>query len=408
MTGHARRFLARIETGDSQPVCGLEEDSMDKLRIGVIGAGYWGPNLVRNFNSCPLTEVAAVCDANPARLEAIGRTTPHLKLVPSLDQLFEVPGVRAVAIATPVSTHYAIARRCLEEGLDVMVEKPLAATVQEAQALVDLAAKLGRILMVDHTYLFSKPVKLIKALIDDGELGDLHYIDSTRINLGLFQHDVNVIWDLAPHDLAIVDHVIGSPARSISSWGCSHANADIEDIAYVNVDYGDRMMATFHVNWLSPVKVRQVIFAGSRKSIIFNELNTSEPVKVYGRGIDVTEGDATGAPASISAEQRRRLLVGYRTGDVWSPHVDAGEPLQAAVAHFAQCVRERQTPLSDGALGLRVVRALEAATRSIRAQGGRVILSHNGYGNNGTNGNGNHGANADARAVRSGALLAHQ
>jgi predicted dehydrogenase len=362
--------------------------------------------------------VAAVCDANPSRLEAVGRTNPHLKLVPSLDQLLELPGLKAVAIATPVSTHYPIAKRCLEAGLDVMVEKPLAATVQEAQALVDLAARLGRVLMVDHTYLFSNPVRLIKKLIDDGELGDLYYIDSTRINLGLFQHDVNVIWDLAPHDLSIVDHMIGTPARSISSWGCAHANADIEDIAYVNVDYGERMMATFHVNWLSPVKVRQIIFAGSRKSIIFNELNTTEPVKVYGRGIDVTEADA--ATGTISAEAKRKLLVGYRTGDVWSPHIDAGEALQAAVSHFAECVRERKKPLSDGELGLRVVKSLEAATRSIRAQGGRVILSQGNYGTNGNGTNGHHNGNghvasngngsgkADARTVRPGELLAHR
>src|SRR4051812_6698948 len=353
---------------------------MNRIPVGIVGAGYWGPNLIRNFTTCPQTEVAAVCDANPARLEAIGRTNPHLKLVPSLDQLLELPGLKAVAIATPVSTHYAIAKRCLEAGLDVMVEKPLAATVQEAQALVDLAEKLCRVLMVDHTYLFGNPVKLIKKLIDAGELGDLYYIDSTRINLGLFQHDVNVIWDLAPHDLSIVDHVVGEPARSISSWGCAHANPDIEDIAYVNVDYGDRMMATFHVNWLSPVKVRQIIFAGSKKSIIFNELNTTEPVKVYGRGIDVTEGEAN------AAELKRKLQVGYRTGDVWSPHVEAGEALQAAVAHFAECVRDRKTPLSDGELGLRVVKSLEAATRSIRAQGGRVILPSVNHGNG--NGNG--------------------
>ena len=386
---------------------------MSRISVGIVGAGYWGPNLIRNFTACPLTQVAAVCDANPSRLESVARINPHLKLVGSVDQLLEIPGLKAVAIATPVSTHYPLAKRCMEAGVDVMVEKPLAANVQEAQALVDLAKKLGRVLMVDHTYLFSNPVKLIKKLIDDGELGDLYYIDSTRINLGLFQHDVNVIWDLAPHDLSIVDHVIGTPARSISSWGCSHANPDIEDIAYVNVDYGDAMMATFHVNWLSPVKVRQIIFAGSRKSIIFNELNTTEPVKVYGRGIDVTESEA--AAGTISAEQKRKLLVGYRTGDVWSPHVDAGEALQAAVAHFAECVRDRRRPLSDGELGLRVVRSLEAATRSIRAQGGRVILTQGNYGTNGNGTNGNHGGNGgaanwkgDARAVRPGELLAHR
>ena len=191
-------------------------------------------------------------------------------------------------------------------------------------------------------------------------------MDSVRINLGLFQHDVNVIWDLAPHDLSIADYVLGFQARSISAWGCGHTESALEDIAYVNVDYGDRMMANFHVNWLSPVKVRQIIFAGSRKSLIFNELHTTEPIKVYDRGIELGE----------DSEQRQRLLVGYRTGDVWSPHVASGEPLQAMVTHFARCVRGEEEPLSDGNLGLRVVRLLEAATRSIRAQGGRVVFSN--------------------------------
>ncbi len=224
--------------------------------------------------------------------------------------------------------------------------------------------------MVDHTYLFSNAVRLIKRLVDDGELGELYYVDSVRINLGLFQHDVNVIWDLAPHDLSIVDHILGGEARSISAWGCGHADPAVEDIAYVNVDYGDRLPASFHVNWLSPVKVRQMIFAGSRKSLIFNELNSTEPVKIYDRGIEL------GSP-----DERARLLVSYRSGDVWSPHVEPGEALRGVVTHFAECVRDREVPLSDGRLGLRVVRLLEAATRSIRAQGGRVVLNSGVYGN---------------------------
>jgi predicted dehydrogenase len=240
--------------------------------------------------------------------------------------------------------------------------------------------------MVDHTYLFSNAVRRIKELVDAGELGDLYYVDSIRINLGLFQHDVNVIWDLAPHDLSIVDHVLGCEARSISAWGCAHAT-DIENIAYVNVDYGDRLSATFHVNWLSPVKVRQMIFAGSRKSLIFNELNPTEPIKVYDRGIELGEGP----------EERHKLLVNYRSGDIWSPYIEPGEPLQAAVQHFAECVREGRQPVSDSPLGLRVVRLLEAATRSIRAQGGRVVLANGTYANGGVH----------ARASRPGELPAH-
>ena len=354
---------------------------MGKLKVGLIGAGYWGPNLMRNFTSCPLTEMAVVCDANPARLEAVSRSNPHVKTVQSVDDLLTM-GLDAVAIATPVSTHYPLAKKCLEAGLHVMVEKPLAADVFEASSLVSIAEKMKRVLMVDHTYLFGNPVKLIKKLIAAGELGDLYYIDSVRINLGLFQKDINVVWDLAPHDMSIVDHVLGEEARSISAWGCSHANENIEDIAYVNVDYGDEMMANFHVNWLSPVKVRQMIFAGSKKSLIFNELNGTEPIRVYDRGIELGE--------TMDAEERRRLLVSYRTGDAWIPHVEPGEALQGVVKHFAECIRDGATPISDGKLGLRVVKSLEAATRSLRAQGGRVILS-NGSKNNG---------NGDARKIR--------
>jgi predicted dehydrogenase len=351
---------------------------MDKLSVGIIGAGYWGPNLIRNFSSCAATEVAGVCDANPQRLDGIRKNWGHLKLVESVDQLIDLK-VQAVAIATPVSTHFPIAKRCLEAGLHVLVEKPLTGTVQEAEALVALAAKHKRVLMVDHTYLFNNNVRMIKKVVEEGTLGDLYYVDSIRINLGLFQRDVNVIWDLAPHDLSIVDHVVDQDARSISAWGCAHTDSGNEDMAYVNVDYGDQMMASFHVNWLSPVKVRQMIFAGSKKSLIFNELNTTEPVKIYDRGIELGE--------TTNAEERRRLLVGYRSGDVWSPQIDPGEALQGVVSHFAMCVREGTTPISDGRLGLRVVRSLEAATRSIKAQGGRVILSNgNGNGRNGGNG----------------------
>ncbi len=345
--------------------------STERLKIGVIGAGYWGPNLVRNFAICPQTEAYAICDANPVRLEAIGRSYGHLIQVASVDELLNLP-LDAVAIATPVSTHHELARKCLEAGLHVMVEKPLASSVAEAQELVDLATRQGRVLMVDHTYLFSNAVRLIDKLVSAGELGDLYYVDSVRINLGLFQHDINVVWDLAPHDLSIVDHVLKRNPRSISAWGCGHADSDIEDMAYVNVDYDDRLMASFHVNWLSPVKVRQMIFAGSRKSLIFNELNPTEPIKLYDRGIELGE----------SLNERRKLMVNYRSGDVWSPHVEAGEPLQAAVAHFAECIREGKTPLSDGNLGVRVVRLMEAANRSLKAQGGRVVLPSgvNGHG----------------------------
>jgi predicted dehydrogenase len=292
-----------------------------------------------------------------------------LKRVGSLDELLKLR-LDAVAIATPVSTHYPLAARCLNADLHVLVEKPLASSVTEAQALNELAAERRRVLMVDHTYLFSNAVRQIKDIVDAGDLGELYYVDSVRINLGLFQRDINVVWDLAPHDLSIVDYVLAREPRSISAWGCSHADPNVEDMAYVNVDYDDRMLANLHVNWLSPVKVRQMIFAGSRKSLIFNELDPNEPIKIYNRGIDLGE----------DPEERRKLMVNYRSGDVWSPHVERAEPLQSAVRHFVECIREGKTPLSDGSLGLRVVRLLETATRSLRAQGGRVVLFNGSHG----------------------------
>lgn len=346
---------------------------MSKLRVGVIGCGYWGPNLIRNFHFCPQTEVVGVCDREQRRLDPVGRNYPSIKLTQTVDDLLEL-GLDAVAIATPVSTHFPLASRCLQAGLHVLVEKPLAANVDEAERLVEMASAAGRVLMIDHTYLFGNPVRKIKAIIDSGELGDLYYVDSVRINLGLFQHDVNVIWDLAPHDLSIIDYVIGASARSVSAWGCAHGNADVENIAYLNLDFGDRMLANAHVNWLSPLKVRQMIFGGSKKSLVFNDLNNTEPIKIYDRGVEFTPTD----------EARRNLQVGYRTGDIWSPHIEPGEALQSMVSHFATCIQKGETPLTDGAQGLRIVRYLESATRSIRAQGGRIVLSHdhNAKGNN--------------------------
>src|SRR5437870_4630285 len=338
---------------------------MQKIQVGIVGCGYWGPNLIRNFSACPATDVAAVCDASPSRLEAVQKSNRHLHGVASVDALLELP-IDAVAIATPVSTHFSLAARCLQAGKHVLVEKPLASTATEAQTLIELAASHERVLMVDHTYLYSNAVRRIKEIVDNDELGELYYVDSVRINLGLFQRDINVVWDLAPHDLSIVEHVLGYEARSISAWGCTHANPDIEDVAYVNVDYGERMMANFHVNWLSPVKVRQMIFAGARKSLIFNELNTTEPIKIYDRGIELGQ----------DAAERHRLLVSYRSGDIWSPNIEPGEPLQAVVCEFADSIRDGVAPLSNGHLGLRVVRLLESATRSIRAQGGRVVINH--------------------------------
>jgi predicted dehydrogenase len=336
------------------------------IRVGVIGYGYWGPNLVRNFFTCPSTAVVALCDQSPDRLQAFKRLYPGPEITQEYDSIIENPDVDAVVIATPVGTHAPLALRALRAGKHVLVEKPMAASAMEAEELAREVEKSGLVLMVDHTFVYSPPVQRIKQLVDAGELGDLYYFDSVRINLGLFQHDVNVLWDLAPHDLSIVDYLMGCLPKSMSAFGACHAGRDreLEDVAYLNLDFGGGVLASFHVNWLSPVKVRHLIVGGSRKSIVYNDLEPAEKIKVYDRGVTV----------SSDPEARRKVLINYRTGDVWSPHIEQTEPLQNVVRHFADCIRHGRKPLTGVDAGLRVVRILEAAQRSIKAQGGRITL----------------------------------
>jgi predicted dehydrogenase len=335
------------------------------IGVAVIGAGYWGPNLVRNFSNCKATRVVAVCDRDLSRLERMEPMCPQAILTQNFEEVLENAQIDAVAIATPVRTHAALALAALDAGKHVLVEKPLTDSVRDAERLTKRARELGRILMVDHTYLFSPAIRKIKELVDSGNLGDIYYIDSVRINLGLFQTDINVLWDLAPHDLSIVDYLLGRMPRSLAAMGVSHTSSDLEDVAYLNLDFGRSLMATFHVNWLSPVKLRHTIIGGSKQSLVYNDLDPVEPIKVYDCGIQLNQ----------SSEARYGLLVGYRAGDIWSPNISRGEePLQTLVRHFAECVLENKQPLSDGEAGLRVVRILEAAERSIKAQGGRITL----------------------------------
>jgi len=336
------------------------------IRVAVIGAGYWGPNLIRNFAGCQETKLVAVCDKDRGRLEKVLAGYPGVDAVTSFEELLLRNDVDAVAIATPVGTHGPLALAALRTGKHVLVEKPLAASVREAEAMVATAKDAGRVLMVDHTFVYSGPVRKIKEIVVSGDLGDIYYVDSVRINLGLLQHDINVVWDLAPHDLSIMDYLFGRLPKSLSAFGCCHADSDggIEDVAYLNLDFGNGLLASFHVNWLSPVKIRHFLVGGSRKGLVYNDLAPDEKIKVYDRGITVSQ----------DAEARRGILIGYRTGDVWSPRIDGQEPLQAMVHHFAECIRDGTRPLTDGAAGLRVVRILEAAQRSIKAQGGRITL----------------------------------
>ena len=333
--------------------------------VAVIGLGYWGPNLVRNVHAAQATTLHSLCDLDEERLAALARNYPAAKPVARAQAVFDDPDVQAVAIATPVASHFPLARMALEAGKHVLLEKPLTHSVEAAEELVALARAKGLVLMVDHIYLFHPAVRKIKEILDAGELGDLYFVDGVRINLGLFQHDVNVVWDLAPHDLSLVDYLLGREPRSISAFGADHTGGGLEDVAHLCLEYGGGLIATFHVNWLSPVKLRHTMLGGSRKSLVFNDLDTTEPVKVYDSGIEVRSSDLAA---------RRDLLISYRSGDVWSPHVERAEPLRRLVEHFAQCIEQGARPLSDGEQGLRVVRVLDAAQRSIQAQGGRIRL----------------------------------
>lgn len=331
--------------------------------VAIVGCGYWGPNLIRNFMASPGANVVALCDRDQARLDKCLPGAPKAKLVHEIEDVLKIPEVDAVAIATPAATHHPLATAALKAGKHVLIEKPMALSVRDAEDLIRLAEREKKTLMVDHTYVFSPAIKKIKTIIDAGELGDIYYVDSVRINLGLFQNDINVLWDLAPHDLSIVDHLLGRLPKSVSAMGTSHTGTELEDVGYLNLDFGNNLLASFHLNWLSPVKIRHLIIGGSKKGLVYNDLNLWEPIKIYDRGITVNE-----------AEARRRILINYRTGDIWSPQVEQGEPLQNLVRHFTECIRTGQKPLTDGEAGLRVVRILEAAQRSIKAQGGRITL----------------------------------
>ncbi len=341
----------------------MSEDN--RIGIGVIGLGYWGPNLVRNFSVADGCALRVCCDLDEGRFRRLAAYHPGARFTPRVEDVLQAPDVQAVAIATPVSTHYELARRALEAGKHVLVEKPMTMRSDHAEELVALAEKKGLVLQVDHVFVYSPPVIKIKELVDSGKLGRLFFIDSVRINLGLFQRDVNVVWDLAPHDLSIVDYLLGRLPRSLSAFGSTHASREIEDVAYLTLDFGEGLIASFHVNWLSPVKVRHMIIGGSEQSLVYNDLDMAERIKVYNRGISIP---------SQEADVRREVPVTYRSGDIWSPNLPNQEPLARMVADFIQSIKEGKQPITNGQTGLRVVRILEAAQRSIKAQGARITL----------------------------------
>ena len=334
------------------------------IKIGVIGYGYWGPNLVRNFMLAPGSAVTRVCDVREERLTPLHKVYPGVKTCNRSEDLINDPAIDAVVIATPVSSHYELALAALKAGKHVLVEKPLASTSDQARRLIDEAAARKLVLLVDHTFVYTPAVRKMREIIVSGQLGQIYYYDAVRVNLGLFQHDVNVIWDLAIHDLSIMDYVLPAKPVAISATGISHVPGQPENVAYITLFFASTQIAHVHVNWLTPVKVRHTLIGGSEKMILYDDLEPSEKLKVYDKGISVAPGP----------EDVYRLLVSYRSGDMWAPRLDNTEALQTEALHFIDCIENNKQPETDGPAGLRMVNMIEAAEKSLRDRGRLVEI----------------------------------
>jgi predicted dehydrogenase len=331
------------------------------LKIGVIGYGYWGPNFVRNLMETDGAVVAACADKRPDRRALAQQRYPTLTVTEDGEPIIDDPKIDAVVIATPLSTHYDLAKHALEAGKHVLVAKPMTRTTAEGEELVHLAETNGRVLMVDHTFIYTGAVRKIKELLTAGELGELYYFDSVRVNLGMFQHDSDVLWDLAPHDLSILTHLIPKPPKYVSAVGSDHVGTGFADMAYLTVYFDDSFLAHVHVNWLSPVKVRQILIGGNRRMLVYDDTEPSEKVRVYDSGIKVTTQEGIYA-----------TLLDYRTGDMWAPKIELREALLVECAHFVEAVRLKRLPWSGGGPGLTVVKLLEAASKSLAGNGERI------------------------------------
>ena len=337
------------------------------VKVAVIGCGYWGPNLIRNFVACPETNLLWACDLDEERMAKVLSPYPGVRQATDMNELLADNDIDAVAIATPVYSHYKIAKAVLEAGKHVLIEKPLASSVDEGLELIELARLKGLQIMVDHTFCYNGAVLKIKEIIDAGTLGEIFYFDSVRINLGLFQPDINVIWDLAPHDLSILDFLIGKTPDHVSAMGVCHAGNDIENIGYLSLGYSNSFMAHFHLNWLSPVKIRRTIICGSDKMLVWDDLEPATKIKIYDKGIEIQYDERM---------QKEQLMVSYRSGDMYAPHVDGTEALSLMVKEFAACIRENRPSLTDGEAGLRVLRVLKASDHSIK-NGGMTVRIKN-------------------------------
>ena len=342
--------------------CFSAEPGESTIRVGVIGYGYWGPNIVRNLNGLESARAEMVCDTSPAALARARKAYPGIQTVSDADEILRSPEIDAVAVITPVWTHYELAKRALENGKHVFVEKPFTSNSAQAEELIELAARKKLTITVDHTFLFTGAVRKIRELTEAGALGDLYYYDSLRVNLGLFQHDVSVIWDLAPHDLSIMDHIIKDKPEAVVATGEKHLNG-VEDVAFITIYFPRNVIAHINVNWLSPVKIRTTLIGGTKKMLVWNDLDADEKIRVYDKGVQIASGEGI-----------RNLLVSYRSGDMWAPQVEQLEALRVELNYFADCITNNKTPFNDGHAGLRVVQMLEAAEASIRKKGELVRL----------------------------------
>ena len=332
------------------------------ISIGVIGYGYWGPNIVRNFQNIDPGCVKAVCDSNPKALERAKKSYPAMDIINDRGEICTRSDIDAVAVITPVATHYPLVKKALENGKHVFVEKPFTSNAAHARELIELAGRKNLKIMVDHTFLFTGAVRKIKELIDKDVLGRLYYYDSTRVNLGLFQTDVNVVWDLAPHDFSIMQYLLPEKPQAIVATGEKHVNG-FEDVAYITVYFGDNIIAHFNVNWLSPVKVRNTLIGGEKKMLVWNDIEADEKIKIYDKGVK-----------KVSKEGVYDMLVNYRMGDIWAPRIDQVEALKMEAQYFVDCVTKNEKPFNDGEAGLRVVEMLEATDKSLAKRGGMVNL----------------------------------
>ena len=327
------------------------------MKIGVIGLGYWGPNLVRNFLATEGVDGVVCCDTQAKKVQRVKQRFPIVETSSDPDELFERKDVTAIAVATPVSTHFSLGMKALRAGKHLLLEKPMTASPADALALCEEAEKRSLSLMVDHTFLYTGAVRKIREIIDSGHLGDILYFDSVRVNLGLFQHDTNVIWDLAPHDISIMLHLIDKIPSTVSAVGESHFNR-MEDMAYMSVRFPDNILAHFHVNWLSPVKIRRILIGGTKHMLVYDDMEPSEKVKVYDKGIELNEEESV-----------YKTLVQYRVGDMYSPQIDQTEALALMTADFVESISTGEKPVSNGEIGVQVVKILDAADKSLRDSG---------------------------------------